>query len=801
MTSVKSKRLGQAPEEGIKAPVKVATIANSTLTGLPIISGYQLVANDRVLVKNNTDLTENGIYLAATGAWSRANDWNNDNDVTGGQLVIDANTGLLYRTSFSGTFSIGITITSFIVTDADTNSRHRDTLDIARADASIQQGTLLHIKEISSGDGGVTIIFDVIAFVTEHVGNGIFTHTANTANSFKMRDRPALESDTVALMAARTDIKIGSAIYAKERSTGNGGGGQWKAIDATTSPGNAPNTFDIVAGNAAISFSLIKTNVINPQAYGAAGDGVADDVLVLQRIADILEDNDIIRGSKGKKYKMSINLIIRNQGIAIQMQSMDISLLASATSAVYLMILDLKEFKAANCDFVSVEATTAYTILLDGSHATLATGHYTFEDCNISLARLALIQFRRIKYLKVVGSTLEDCSNFHGLGSERTQQFGFASNETIICEDNTFKNIKGFAGDIHGLNVSFNRNIMIDCAFGSKNQMSLEENGASGVNPMSNVTRPVIFSCLDNSFDYDFSRAKYTTSLFVSPEFLFSNTELCTSERNNVSVKNLPSGVDFVLYTMGVKDTFISRDNVYLYDCPLTLSPPLLRYTTAARFSCINDKFTIKQFNEFFIGSDGPANQIDMIDCDIELGTGIGTRPSRYIIGALTEAIDVNYKGNKHKGQVTGITFRPLEIGLAVITNLIITGNMQVDGTQPNTGLVSGKVIINNNIGINNKTDIENGITANAGGGQSSAVALTSEVNEVSTVASSGDSVKLLSASAGLKQTVINSGANTCTVYPFSGDDLGAGVNLGQSLAVNTSITYYAYTGVKWVAG
>ena len=62
--------------EGIKPKeaVQVATDANITLSGLQTIDGYTTLAGDRVLVKNQTAPAENGIYIAAAGAWSRSID-------------------------------------------------------------------------------------------------------------------------------------------------------------------------------------------------------------------------------------------------------------------------------------------------------------------------------------------------------------------------------------------------------------------------------------------------------------------------------------------------------------------------------------------------------------------------------------------------------------------------------------------------------------------------------------------------------------------------------------------------------
>ena len=58
----------------VKESVRVATVANINLNGLQAIDGVNVNAGDRVLVKDQDNAAENGIYIAGTAAWVRAND-------------------------------------------------------------------------------------------------------------------------------------------------------------------------------------------------------------------------------------------------------------------------------------------------------------------------------------------------------------------------------------------------------------------------------------------------------------------------------------------------------------------------------------------------------------------------------------------------------------------------------------------------------------------------------------------------------------------------------------------------------
>lgn len=73
-----------------KAPCRAVTSAEIALYGEQTIDGVlctEAVPPHRVLVRNQTDKTQNGIWYAHTGAWERALDFNGNRDARDGTLV------------------------------------------------------------------------------------------------------------------------------------------------------------------------------------------------------------------------------------------------------------------------------------------------------------------------------------------------------------------------------------------------------------------------------------------------------------------------------------------------------------------------------------------------------------------------------------------------------------------------------------------------------------------------------------------------------------------------------------------
>lgn len=70
-----------------KGTVRAATVAPISLSGLQTIDGVALVEGDRVLVKNQSPATSNGLYVVSSGDWTRAEDADSPEDMPRGFVV------------------------------------------------------------------------------------------------------------------------------------------------------------------------------------------------------------------------------------------------------------------------------------------------------------------------------------------------------------------------------------------------------------------------------------------------------------------------------------------------------------------------------------------------------------------------------------------------------------------------------------------------------------------------------------------------------------------------------------------
>lgn len=123
-SSTTDRRIGLTADKSYKVPVTAATTANITLAGEQTIDGVAVLAinaagyPDRVLVKDQTDPIENGIWDVATGPWTRSLDANTTQDlVKGSQVLIAGGTQLnqIYAISTTNPIIPGVSAINFIL--------------------------------------------------------------------------------------------------------------------------------------------------------------------------------------------------------------------------------------------------------------------------------------------------------------------------------------------------------------------------------------------------------------------------------------------------------------------------------------------------------------------------------------------------------------------------------------------------------------------------------------------------------------------------------------------------------------
>lgn len=100
-----------------KNSVRVATTGNITLSGTQSIDGVAVIAGDRVLAKDQTTGSANGIYVVAAGAWTRATDFDDSVEVTAAASIPveegTVNGDAVFILTNNGAVTVGTTALTF----------------------------------------------------------------------------------------------------------------------------------------------------------------------------------------------------------------------------------------------------------------------------------------------------------------------------------------------------------------------------------------------------------------------------------------------------------------------------------------------------------------------------------------------------------------------------------------------------------------------------------------------------------------------------------------------------------------
>lgn len=211
-----------------KQAVKVASTGNIDLAtgGLLTVDGIALVAGDRVLVKDQASPSQNGIYVAAAGAWTRAADADAAAELDG--LTVFVQQGIAFAdtgwTQTADNITLGTTAVTFVqFTGAGTYSAG---VGLALTGNTFSVNLGAGIVELPTDEVGLDL-FSTTASALVLTENGTSRSNSNAAKLHLLLDGASLTQGVGGLKIAAggvTEVEIASSTLAANGGITGGSG-------------------------------------------------------------------------------------------------------------------------------------------------------------------------------------------------------------------------------------------------------------------------------------------------------------------------------------------------------------------------------------------------------------------------------------------------------------------------------------------------------------------------------------------------------------------------------------------------
>lgn len=234
----------------VKQSVRAATTENVTLSGTQTIDGVSLIATNRVLVKNQSTASENGIWVVNSSTWSRATDADSDAEVTSGLFTFveegtdNGNSGFVLTTDNPITVgTTGLTFAQFSgagqITAGSGLAKDGNTLNVnVVADRTAITSDAVDIASTYVGQSSITTLGTVTTGTwsasTIVVGKGGTGATSFTSNGILFGNT----TDALQVTAAGTQYQVLQAGSGGTPTFGALNLGQSAAITGTLPIGN-----------------------------------------------------------------------------------------------------------------------------------------------------------------------------------------------------------------------------------------------------------------------------------------------------------------------------------------------------------------------------------------------------------------------------------------------------------------------------------------------------------------------------------------------------------------------------------
>ena len=241
-----------------KASCVVATTANITLSGTQTIDGIAVSVGDRVLVKDQSTASQNGIYLCASSTWTRTTDANTWDELVAAFTFIEkgttqANNGYISTITAGGT--LGTTAVTFAqfsgagqITAGAGLTKTGNTIDVGTASSS---RIVVNSDNIDLATSGVTA--GTYKSVTADAYGRITAGTnPTTLSGFGITDTyTSAQIDTLfgstesaATSAAAAATSASNASTSATNASTSAGNASSSATAAAASATSASNTYD-----------------------------------------------------------------------------------------------------------------------------------------------------------------------------------------------------------------------------------------------------------------------------------------------------------------------------------------------------------------------------------------------------------------------------------------------------------------------------------------------------------------------------------------------------------------------------
>jgi len=345
-----------------KASVVVATTANITLSGTQTIDGVAVSVGDRVLVKDQSTASQNGIYLCASSTWTRTTDADSWAELVAAFTFVEKGTSNA-DSGWVCTVDAGGTLGSTSVTFAQFSGAGQ----ITAGDGLTKSGNTLNVGTASSGR--IVVNSDNIDLATSGISAG--TYQSVTFDAYG-RATAGTNPTTIAgynISNAYTKTEIDSIFGSTTAAATSASAAATSASNAATSASNA---------------STSETNAASSATAAAASYDSFDDRYLGSKTSAPSVDNDGNSLLTGALYwnSTSSNLWVWN-GSAWTQATLTAGSFATLTGTETLTNKTVEAGTFTNGyteETVTANTSTAYTVdLANGSVQILTlTGSCTF---------------------------------------------------------------------------------------------------------------------------------------------------------------------------------------------------------------------------------------------------------------------------------------------------------------------------------------------------------------------------------------------------------------------------------------